>query len=67
MGSRKRRRILHCEVEMTENTSRIFTETMLALYDKYKDRLSVNKNKGGVQDELQGKGEIEEGDSGQDS
>lgn len=59
-----RRRLLHCEVEMTENTSKIFTETMLALYEKYKDRVSINQ---GGENELRGKKAIEEGDSGKDN
>ncbi len=57
-----RRRILHCEVEMTENTSKIFTETMLALYEKYKDRVNI-----GGENELRGKKSIEEGDSRKDN
>lgn len=59
-----RRRLLHCEVEMTENTSKIFTETMLALYEKYKDRVSINQ---GGKNELRGKKSIEEGDTGKDN
>lgn len=59
-----RRRILHCEVEMTENTSKIFTETMLALYEKYKDRVNINI---GGENELRGKKSIEEGDSRKDN
>lgn len=54
------RKLLHCEVEMTENTTRIFTETMLFLYEKYKDRLG---------DELIDKGgkrAVKAGDSEQD-
>ena len=59
-----RRRLLHWEVEMTENTSKIFTEAMLALYEKYKDRVSINQ---GGENELRGKKSIEEGDSGKDN
>ena len=59
-----RRRLLHCEVEMTDNTSKIFTEAMIALYEKYKDRVRINQ---GGENELRGKKEIEEGDSGKDN
>ena len=55
-----RRRLLHCEVEMTDNTSKIFTEAMIALYEKYKDRVRINQ---GGENELRGKKEIEEGDN----